>query len=214
MLVVPAFVLALFLQPAAIVSAHPQQPPAAKPHIAPSTLMPQPPSLPKVDLNSCPFEGCQFGNWRATASVIVYSNWNSARKPVATLAKGDEVTALTGVSLILQPGKGTFERDVPAYGARKDDTAYFYRNCGEGAVDMWVRGRFFACAEASFSWPDDEGCLKNCDGRGLSHTRSQWWAQVRLKDGRTGWVLVKSNFDGTDALARSLPRLPRQESYW
>ncbi|HSB74032.1 MAG TPA: hypothetical protein VLC12_00200, partial [Terriglobales bacterium] len=69
MLVVPAFVLALLLQPAAIVSAHPQQPPAAKPHIAPSTLMPRPPSLPKVDLNSCPFEGCQFGKWRATAGV-------------------------------------------------------------------------------------------------------------------------------------------------
>jgi hypothetical protein len=34
------------------------------------------------------------------------STWESTRKPIAALAKDDEVTALTGVSVVLQLGEG------------------------------------------------------------------------------------------------------------
>ena len=186
------------LQSTAILREAPQQA-APKPYIAPYTAMPQPPTLPKVALNSCPFEGCQFGKWTATAKVVVYSTWESTRKPVATLAKGDEIAALTGVSVVFEPGKGTFDRDVPMYGARKGDPAYMYQNCGEGEVDLWVHGRFINCADLNFSRAG-EGCRKDCDGRWLSLGKSEWWAQVRLKDGTTGWVRVDGNFDGVDAL--------------
>lgn len=191
--------LAFLLQSTAIVREAPQQA-APKPYVAPYTAMPQPPKLPKVDSNSCPFEGCQFGKWTATAKVVLYSTWESTRKPVASLAKGDEVTALTGVSVVFEPGKGTFDRDVPMYGASKGDTAYMYQNCGEGEVDLWVHGRFIQCADLNFSWRSMEGCHKNCDGRWLSMGKSEWWAQVRLKNGTTGWVLVNGNFAGVDAL--------------
>ncbi len=163
--------------------------------------MAAPPKLPKVDLNSCPFEGCQFGKWTARTRVVVYSTWQSGRQPIATLSAHDEVTALTGVNIVLQPGQGIFDRDVPRYGAAKGDLAYMYRNCGEGAVDMWVHGRFIACAEPNFSWKPGYGCQNHCDGRWLSLGKSEWWAQIRLPDGATGWVLVVDNFDGTDALA-------------
>lgn len=194
--------LALFLplQKSAIVAPAPQQSPQT-PYVAPYTPMPDPPALPKVDLNSCPFEGCQFGKWTARARVVVYSTWESGRKPIATLEKGDELTAITGVNVVLEPGKGIFDRDVPMYGAAKDDTVYMYQNCGEGAVDIWVHARFIKCADLNFSWRGAEGCQKNCDGRWLSLGKSEWWAQIRMKDGTVGWVLVNGNFDGTDALA-------------
>lgn len=208
MLLPLALALLFPLQKAAIVVAAPQQQHQKTPYVASYTPMPDPPKLPKVDLNSCPFEGCQFGKWTATDKVTVYSTWESGRKPTATLEKGDEVTALTGVNLVLEPGKGIFDRDVPMYGAVKGDTAYMYRNCGEGEADLWVHGRFIPCADLDFSWQEGEGCQKNCDGRWLSLPKSEWWVQVRMKNGATGWVLVKGNFDGTDALASSFPDLP------
>jgi hypothetical protein len=196
-----AFVLCFLLQSTAIVVEAPQQP-APKPYVAPYTSMPQPPKLPKVDLHSCPFEGCQFGKWTAKSKVVVYSTWVFGRKPIATLAKGDEVTALTGVNVVREPGKGVFDRNVPLYGASKGDAAYMYQNCGEGEVDVWVHARFIKCADLNFSSSSGEGCQKDCDGRWLSLGRSEWWVQIRLKDGTTGWVQVDGNFDGADALAR------------
>ncbi len=208
MLLPLAFAVSFLLQKAAIAVDAPAQQPTQQPYVAPFVSMPDPPKLPKVDLNSCPFEGCQFGKWTAKATVVVYSTWESARKPIATLAKDDEVTALTGVNVVLEPGKVVFDRDVPLYGASKGDTAYMYSDCGEGAADMWVHGRFVKCAEPEFSWHEGYGCQKNCDGRWLSLGKSEWWAQIRLKDGTTGWVLVEGNFDGVDALAY-LPPPPR-----
>jgi hypothetical protein len=169
-------------------------------YVAPFTLMPRPPKLPKVDLNSCPFEGCQFGNWTATRKVVVYSGWNSTRKPIATLRNREKVEALTGVNVVLRPGKGTFGRDVPLYGAKKGDIVYAYQNCGEGAADIWVHGRFIKCADLNFSWRAEQGCRNNCGGRWLSLVQSEWWVQVRLPGGTTGWVRVDGNFKGLDAL--------------
>jgi hypothetical protein len=196
------FILAtsLLLQQAAIrVEAAPQQP-EQKPFVAPFVAMAEPPKLPKVDLNSCPFEGCQFGKWTATKEILVYSTWEPARKQIATLQKGDEVTGITGVNLVLQPGRGVFDRDVPLFGASKGDTAYMYQNCGEGAVDIWVHGRFIQCMDPEFSWKRGYGCSRNCNGRWLERGKSEWWAQIRLKDGTTGWVLMDGSLDGVDAL--------------
>ena len=201
MLIPVAFAFSFLLQKAAIAVEAPQQQPAQKAYVAPFEPMPHAPKLPKVDVNSCPFEGCQFGKWTAKATVQVFSTWESNRKAIATLAKGDEVTAITGVNVVLEPGKGVFDRDVPAFGARKGDSAFMYQNCGEGAVDLWVHGRFIRCAEPNFSWNSTEGCQKDCDGRWLSPGKSEWWAQVRMQNGTSGWVLVEGNFDGTDALA-------------
>ncbi len=197
-----ALAFALLWQTAVLVPDTTAKPQPQKPWVAPFTVMPQPPRLPKVDLNACPFEGCQFGKWTARKPVTVYSSWQPGRKPVATLQPGEEVTALTGVSLVLEPGKGMFDRDLPLYGAKKGDPVYMYKNCGEGrAADIWVRGRFIPCVELEFSSEDGFGCSKNCDGRWLRLGRNQWWAQIRLQDGKLGWVLVEDNFDGTDALA-------------
>ena len=99
-------------------------------------------------------------------------------------------------------------RSVQLYGVDKGDIAYLYGNCGEGAADMWVHGKFFKCAEPNFSWHPGYGCQQNCDGHWLSLGKSEWWAHIRLKMGSTGWVLVEGNFAGVDALADSASHRP------
>jgi hypothetical protein len=124
-----------------------------------------------------------------------------AARRIADLRQGDEVIALTGVNLVLQPGKGGFTRDVPMFGAKIGDTLYTYQNCGEGAFDLWVSGRFIQCSDPNFSWKGGRGCQRDCNGRYLELGKSEWWAEIRLKNGGAGWVLVTDNFDGIDALA-------------
>jgi hypothetical protein len=175
-----------------------QSPP--KQYVVPFTEMATPPSLPKVDLNSCPFEGCQFGKWTADKPVTVYSTWKTGRKPIAKLQKAEEVIALTGINLTIRPAKGIFSQDSPMLGAKKGDVAYMYQNCGEGASDLWTHGRFIKCADPNFSWKRGSGCEDKCDGKYTDLGKSEWWAQIRLKNGSTGWVLAPGNFDGTDAL--------------
>jgi len=78
MLISLALTISLLLQQGAIGAIAletPRQQTERKPYVAPFISMPDPPKLPKVDLNSCPFEGCQFGKWKAKATVVVYSTW-------------------------------------------------------------------------------------------------------------------------------------------
>src|SRR5438105_4994279 len=172
-----------------------------KPFVAPFVAMPTPPALPKVEFNACPGEGCQFGKWTARQAVTVYSTWTAKRKPLAHLKPGEKVTAITGVDIVLSASHGVFDRDVPEFGAKKGDDLYSFAYCGEGAEDIWTHGRFIKCTDPNFSWKPGEGCQENCNGRYLELGKSEWWVRIRLKDGRTGWVHVTGNFDGTDALA-------------
>jgi len=119
---------------------------------------------------------------------------------MARLRAGAEITALTGVNVVLAPGKGIFTRDVPELGAKAGDSLYSYQTCGEGAEDIWVHGRFIKCADPNFSWKPGLGCQEDCNGRYLDLGKSEWWAEIRLGDGSTGWVLVGADFDGTDSL--------------
>ena len=45
------------------------------------------PALPKIHENACPFEGCQFGQWRARETAQLFSTWNRhiSRRRSATL---------------------------------------------------------------------------------------------------------------------------------
>src|SRR5437899_11896497 len=55
--------------------------PELMPHKAPK------PALPKIDENACPFEGCQFGQWKARETAHLFSTWNRhiSRRTSATL---------------------------------------------------------------------------------------------------------------------------------
>jgi len=88
-------------------------------YVVPFTEMADPPALPKVDLNSCPFEGCQFGKWIANKARRGSIQLGKRAKIVSKLQKGDEVTALTGINLTIKPAKGIFTQDSPMFGAKQ-----------------------------------------------------------------------------------------------
>jgi len=71
----------LFLLLLAVTLAAAQLSPELTPHKAPK------PALPKIDENACPFEGCQFGQWKARETAQLFSTWNRhiSRRTSATL---------------------------------------------------------------------------------------------------------------------------------
>jgi hypothetical protein len=101
--------------------------------------------LPKIDLNACPFEGCQFGTWRARENVQLFSTWKSERKPITTITKGEKVTAVTGVHLTLEPSEIQVTVAIPQYGLESGDMIFGYMYYGEGVFSAWFKllGREF-----------------------------------------------------------------------
>ena len=158
----------------------------------------QKPTLPKIDEKACPFEGCQFGPWTATDQVQLFSTWKKDRKPLVTIAKGEAVTAITGVLVTFAPSEIEVTAPMPAYGLKPGDTIYGYMYKGEGVFSAWFNGYWvedfdgFGIADA--------GCNRNCSGRLLKEGRTEWWVEIETNDGTTGWTKDADKFAGKDAL--------------
>jgi hypothetical protein len=159
------------------------------------------PLLPKVDENTCPFEGCQFGRWTAREPVQLYSSWKSDRKPLQSLRKDEAVDALTGVHITLEPSEIEVTEPLAEYGLKAGDKIFGYMYLGEGVFNAWFNG----------SWVEDFdgsrvsglGCNRNCNAKLLKAGRAEWWVKLKTKDGNIGWTNEGDKFDGTDALAGS-----------
>jgi hypothetical protein len=161
------------------------------------------PALPKIDLNACPFEGCQFGKWTARKPVRLFSTWKHERTPLRRIAQGEVVTALTGVHITLEPSKIGVTAAIPQYGLMPGDTIFGYMNLGEGVFNAWFKGMWVEEFDGSGVAP---GCSRNCTAKLLKPGSFEWWVQLRTKDGVTGWTNEADSFDGKDALALFLLR--------
>jgi hypothetical protein len=61
------------------------------------------PPMPFYDWGACPFEGCTYRKWKATAPVVVWTSRD--HRQVAFTIKSDEwVQGLTGVVVTTKPG--------------------------------------------------------------------------------------------------------------
>jgi hypothetical protein len=170
--------------------------PALTAHKAPK------PALPKVDVNACPFEGCQFGAWTARDRVRLYSTWKSDRKPLRTIARGEAVTALTGIHITFEPSEIQVTAPMPQYGLKRGDIVFGYKSIGEGYFSAWFNGYWVEEFDGSgIEAPDGSGCRRNCTAKLLKPARSEWCVKVKTKDGTTGWIKDGDKFDGNDALA-------------
>jgi hypothetical protein len=172
--------------------------PKLMPHKAPR------PVLPKIDYNACPFEGCQFGKWTARRRVVIYQTRAVRGRPVATLQKGEEVTALTGVNVTYEPSEFRVTAPIPDYGLKPGDTILGYMYLGEGAFNAWFKGNWVETFDDGPSieyGPFGSGCRPNCNARLLKPGRFEWWAEIKTKSGIVGWTKESNAFDGADALA-------------
>ncbi len=192
----------LILLPAVLIAA--QLDPALTPHKAPK------PTLPKIDRNACPFEGCQFGQWRARERIQLFSTWESGRKPIRTLRKGESVTAVTGIYITFEPTQIEVTAPIPEYGLRPGDMVLGYMNIGEGFFNAWLKGNWIEEFDGSgIVTPDGSGCRGKCNAKLVKPGRGQWWVEVKTKDGVIGWTRDGNKFDGSDALAA--PSCSREE---
>jgi len=170
----------------------PQLNPSLTPQKAPK------PALPKIDENACPFEGCQFGVWKASDRVQLFSSWKEDRKLVATISKGDSVTAITGVHITFEPSEMQVTMPIPNYDLKPGDTIYGYMYKGEGAFSAWFNGLWVEDFDGS--GVAGAGCNRKCNAKLLKEGRFEWWVQIKTKDGATGWTKDTDKFDGKDAL--------------
>ena len=126
------------------------------------------PSSPYIDRGVCPFECCTYRNWQAERRVTVLNRPNG--KSIGELDKGEWVQALTGETHSV-PLKVVATREVPEAGIHPGDVFYVLHYEGEFYWKIWFKGKLFD-AEAG-------------DSRS---PKIEWWAQVRRKNGSTGWV--------------------------
>ncbi len=166
------------------------------------------PPVPYVDEGACPFECCTYRDWTATAAVAAYDHWrwqsvspSSPHKVVFNIAKGDVVTALSGVVVTTRPGrlrvtKATTAKSfsvrfpkMPPEDIRfqRDDVLYLLTYRGEGAFTVWFTGRLLEELDTSRLGVLEESPV------------TQWWVRIRNGKGQIGWTNRAADFSNKDA---------------
>jgi hypothetical protein len=164
------------------------------------------PPVPYEDVGACPFEGCVYRAWTANAPVSVRADRKAAAAVVYTISKGERVTAVTGVVVILKPGRVEFPKTVTLRTASGSlqvapgQSLYLLTYKGEGFFKAWFQGRMYEELDGSIFY---NGVCdfkpERCTGKVVERTESIWWVQVRNSRGQTGWTSDVERFDGKDA---------------
>jgi hypothetical protein len=166
------------------------------------------PSVPFEDPGACPFEGCVYREWTATAPLNVRSERRRNAPIVFTLRPSEKITAITGVVITIRPGRVEFQRptDVSSSSGvlriEPGETLYLLTYQGEGFTKAWFRGRLYEDVDTVvFTNSLCESQPDRCSGKIIEPAQAEWWVQVRNRSGAVGWTNEPDKFDGKDALA-------------
>lgn len=159
------------------------------------------PSLPVIDENACPFEGCTFRKWLVTKDATLFFSWKENKTPVITVRKGQIVTGLTGVHVTYQPDRIQVLRPIPELNLQTGDIILRYMYRGEGYADIWAKGQLKREYDCSFITEiNGSSCPRDCAARVISEGRKDWWVRVKTSAGSIGWTIVEDQFDCMDVL--------------
>jgi hypothetical protein len=151
------------------------------------------PPLPFEDEGACPFEGCTYREWTATANVTVLRERRQDAPVAFELMKGARVTALTGVVVTVVPGIVQLDQatDVEtgqgAIHLGAGQVFYLLTYQGEGYSKAWINGQVHTDVEVAAYKPK-------------RLASGIWWVQVRNARGQVGWTRHPESFDGKDRL--------------
>ncbi|HWA20784.1 MAG TPA: hypothetical protein VG735_00140 [Caulobacterales bacterium] len=137
----------------------------------------------------CPGEGgCTNFKWRADAQIDVYERSDAASPVIAKLTVGDRVVAIDGLTRIV-PRRGVVR--IANQGLEPGDVVYLLDSEGEGAFTLWRRGE-----QRSWTWPSEQEREADIqwDPQAPDGPALGWWVNVRLADGKTGWVRNPRDF--------------------
>lgn len=92
------------------------QEPAPGPAAAGPAASGAPPPMPYVEYDVCPFECCIYRDWKASRSITAHERWRDPRmaerpKVAFGIARGEVVTAMTGLVMTTKPGRARVPND-------------------------------------------------------------------------------------------------------
>jgi hypothetical protein len=151
--------------------------------------MERPPSLPVITQDVLPGEGWAPGTYKLHGQATVFDTWKPARHRIAVLEAGTPVALLSGLSEVSKPDLVIVTSPVPELRLNLGDSLLRYTYRGEGAADLWAKGRWYSNVDAAFITNlDGTGCGSKCSAHEVEPGRKAWWFRVQLADHRIGWT--------------------------
>jgi len=156
------------------------------------------PPMPYYDEGACPFECCTYKEWTAKAKTILRKYHKDSAPVVGVIQSGEKVQGLTGVVITTKPGKVkilkalTLDEDKKI-SLKPGDIIYSLHYVGEGYDMFWFKGQTFV-AQTSI-----ETDKKTEYWETLTLPEWEWWAKIRMANGKIGWTRQLDNFDHIDA---------------
>ncbi len=148
-----------------------------------------PPQL-YISKGACPFECCTYQLWIANRVVALVDH--PGGKVIAQVRKGDKVQAITGEvethQLRFKIKRKGLDFDKVTEPVPVGSTVYLLHPVGEGFWLVWFNGKVIQM-DPEYVGPGPQ---------------YQWWAKVKVKSGRIGWVRMNANdlaFDHVDRCA-------------
>ena len=150
------------------------------------------PALPLVEkegkIGECISYDPKVGLWWTTAATKVYARERDRSKVVATVPAKARLTPVTGNVYTTAYGKVTLKGALQAYDDDGGETRIpggtalsVVRYEGEGAWLVVHNGKqVYASLSESVAYPSAQ----------FPAPKTEWWVQVRTKQGQTGWVFL------------------------
>jgi hypothetical protein len=142
------------------------------------------PKIPYIDEGACPFECCQYGTWTAESPLVAYQKEENDSAIAFKIKPGESFTAINGNVHITKPGYVVVNRSFDGF--TKDDKVYLLTYLGEGAYDLWYKGKKL-----------DLNVL-NADDFWANVTEKDsplytWAVLITRGDGKQGWLRLKNS---------------------
>lgn len=155
---------------------------ALAPGGAPAAVSATPPN-PYVDKGVCPFECCTYRDWTTKTPVTLLDRPNGSAT-VTTVAAKTVVRGLTG-DVHSTPLRIVASHSYPESPIAKGDVFYALHYSGEGSWAVWYNGKVVG-VELDDADADEK------------KVNAKWWAKIKTKEGKIGWVEVRSQFGNQD----------------
>lgn len=165
------------------------------------------PPIPYYSWDACPFECCEYRDWKAEESINVLVNRDTDGRLAYKISKGEWVRAIGGVvitrrygvSKVLKPFEAGYSADGkgPALRLKPGELLYTLHYEGEGQYLFWYKGKAYIDGVAGRE-PDKEPLDPELNTQTLSVPQYEWWVKIRNRRGQTGWSNAPEKFSNSD----------------
>ena len=154
-----------------------------------------PPDAFRIRANVCPFECCTYQPWQAKNKIAAYERARDTTHLVFTVDSGEAFEGVTGNIYIDRFGivdvlqRTPAIRDTPGTTwFAPGDVLYMLDELGEGFANVLWRDSVVVVEMFWHSPSDTAGRGAEVWGVVRQTAVEEWWALVRSRDGREGWI--------------------------